>query len=424
MTNRFYKNNIYVRELFSTINEIADGNLLVLDSTIFFPEGGGQACDFGEIEGLQVISVFEKNDKIYHKVEVENDIAKEAFSKINVGDKVHSILDWDRRFDHMQRHCGEHILSGIFFSKYKAVNKGFHMGDDYMTIDLDMQSVDSNILENVELLANKVIWSNVQVSIRYFDNMEQVSKLPLRKDLTVESSISIVTVGDLTHPVDCVACCGTHPATTGEVGLIKIFKAEKYKGMVRVFFEAGQRALKDYSGKHKILSELCTSFSSTPNELPIKINSKMEKYEDQIEYLGVFREIQIQREAEDLLEYISSPDESEIYLTPPENIDEINIGQIVIKEFDIFSIDDLAYLAKILVKSTDHLFILVSTMDNMALLEKNPDNTPNFPDLGILIKDYTRNKTGRGGGNKNSARISFENSNDLIDFTESIVDLI
>ena len=112
---------------------------LVLDSTIFFPTGGGQSCDLGTINGVEVIDVFEKENIVYH-------ILKGCDASIETGDTVSLEIDWDRRFDNMQRHCGEHILSGIFFRLFGGVNRGFHMGEDYMTIDISLEA-DENYSE-------------------------------------------------------------------------------------------------------------------------------------------------------------------------------------------------------------------------------------------------------------------------------------
>jgi len=288
MTTKFYKINAYEKNLQSRITEIIGEDILVLDSTIFFPEGGGQPFDLGTITSLPLKSVYEEGEKIFHKLSISDDAQRVKFFLLKVGDLVESELDWERRFDHMQRHCGEHILSGIFFRQYSAVNRGFHMGDEYMTIDLDMESISDSDLDTIELEANKVIWSNAPVTVTYYNNKEEASKLPLRKDLTIDADISIVRIGNLENPTDCVACCGTHPSFAGEVGLIKIYKAEKYKGMIRVYFDAGKRAILDYNQKNRIISELCKTFSATPTDLASKIASKIEKSEKIILDLKLF----------------------------------------------------------------------------------------------------------------------------------------
>lgn len=421
MTIRQYKINVYEKNFVSRITEIIGDNILVLDKTIFFPEGGGQPCDLGTINALPIKFVYEEGEKVFHKLSISDDAQRVKFSCLKIGDSIESELDWDRRFDHMQRHCGEHILSGIFFREYSAVNKGFHMGDEYMTIDLDMESITDNGLDKIELEANKVIWSNAPVTVSYYSTLEEASKLPLRKTLTIDSDISIVCVGSLENPADCVACCGTHPSFAGEVGLIKIYKAEKYKGMIRVYFDAGKRALLDYNQKNKIISELCKTFSATSTDLASKIESKIEKSEKNILDLKLLKEILIQKEADELIELVSLPSDSEKYI---EDNQEVSIGQIVIKEFENYSIDDLSYMSKILCKNSDHLYILVSNKDNIVLIEKNPESSLNIPDLGALVKEYCKEKPVRGGGSKYSARASFDDNNDLSDFLDEILDLL
>jgi alanyl-tRNA synthetase len=421
MTTKFYKINAYEKNLQSRITEIIGEDILVLDSTIFFPEGGGQPFDLGTITSLPLKSVYEEGEKIFHKLSISDDAQRVKFFLLKVGDLVESELDWERRFDHMQRHCGEHILSGIFFRQYSAVNRGFHMGDEYMTIDLDMESISDSDLDTIELEANKVIWSNAPVTVTYYNNKEEASKLPLRKDLTIDADISIVRIGNLENPTDCVACCGTHPSFAGEVGLIKIYKAEKYKGMIRVYFDAGKRAILDYNQKNRIISELCKTFSATPTDLASKIASKIEKSEKIILDLKLFKEILIQKETDELIELVSLPSDSENYA---QGNQEVAIGQIVIKEFENYSIDDLSYMSKILCKNSDHLYILVSIKDNIVLMEKSPESSVNTRDLGMVIKDYCKDKPFRGGGSKFSARVSFNDNNDLSDFLDEILDLL
>ena len=137
-TIKLFQSDVYKRSTEAIVSNI-DRNVahnsisIVLDQTIFFPTGGGQSCDLGTINGIKVVDVFEKDDILYH-------ILEGCDSTIQVGDKVSLEIDWKRRFDNMQRHCGEHILSGIFFKLFGGVNRGFHMGEDYMTIDISLEA--------------------------------------------------------------------------------------------------------------------------------------------------------------------------------------------------------------------------------------------------------------------------------------------
>ena len=155
---RLYREDVYLKETTGRITSaeaVKKGTLVTLDRSLFFPEGGGQSCDRGTIAGFPVLDVQEKDDEVYHLVECR----PEDLPKPGSDTEVLQILDWDRRFDNMQRHCGEHIVSGIFFREYGGVNRGFHMGEDYMTIDIsleedpDYDKVTWDMCRHVELLA-------------------------------------------------------------------------------------------------------------------------------------------------------------------------------------------------------------------------------------------------------------------------------
>jgi alanyl-tRNA synthetase len=196
-----------------SVSECDGSFLAVLDKTIFFPEGGGQPCDTGYIDDARVAYVFEKEGIIYHRID-----------KLIPEKKVLAKLDYDRRLDHMQQHCGEHILSGVFLKLYGGRNKGFHMGEDYVTADIDLEDITEEMVNKAEERANIDIYKSKLVKT-YVVDKEQADKLPLRKELKVDSDIRIVDI----EGVDIVACCGTHPRLTSEVGIIKVLKTEKYK---------------------------------------------------------------------------------------------------------------------------------------------------------------------------------------------------
>jgi len=222
-TKKRYEEDVNLRTLDTTVvrlDRYLDRPALVLSETIFFPEGGGQPWDLGTVNEVALAGVLEKDGEVYHLL--ESDAVSAAFVP---GQPVRLVLAWERRFDHMQRHCGEHILSGIFFREYGGVNRGFHMGDEYMTIDIsleqnpDITSVTWDMALHAEAEANRIIWQNMPVTTRRFESKEAAAGIPLRKELAIEEDITIVCVGSQDNPRDCVACCGTHPNTSGQVGL-------------------------------------------------------------------------------------------------------------------------------------------------------------------------------------------------------------
>ena len=214
-TIKLYQKDVYLKKFQGRIEQILpakEGDLLVLDQTAFFPEGGGQPWDRGMLGGFAVEKVWEEGDLIFHQIRGE--------SGLKEGDVIEGVLDWPARFRNMQRHCGEHILSGIFYQECGGVNRGFHMGEEYMTIDISLEDdpdstiLTPEILEKVETLANQAVWANLPVITQTFESREEAAALPMRKQLALEEDITIVCVGSLENPADCVACCGTHPSTS------------------------------------------------------------------------------------------------------------------------------------------------------------------------------------------------------------------
>lgn len=404
-TIREYQLSPYTKELDAKVVQVARANgepFIILDRTIFFPEGGGQSCDKGTIQGLQVVDVYEKEDIVYHKVVVIED---KAIPK--VGESVRLLLNWDLRFDNMQRHCGEHILSGIFFHLYGAVNRGFHMGEDNMTIDMNLEEAPPSGLEapasitwemamNAEEAANKAIWSNLPVITKHIDHKDDGASLHLRKALAIEENIRIVCVGDPNNPADCVACCGTHPAYSGEVGLIKILKLENYKGMTRIHFEAGKRAYKKLQEVYDVASRLGVSYSSPIEELEDKIKSFESKCQKVKEDFHTIKHSVISERQEEIRAFLSE--------------------DIIIRRYSDLKAEDLMVLGRGLIKEIPKLLLIVSEDENTLLLFSNGIAV----DCGKLVKENASIYNGKGGGNKESARALFTNK----EYLDTFIDLI
>jgi alanyl-tRNA synthetase len=391
MTRKLYQEDVYKKECESTVLEVKgsgtkeDPFLILLEETIFFPTGGGQPCDLGTIGGIPLAEVFEEGDKIYHKLMLASEWNSASAAVPKAGDRVSCALDWARRFDHMQRHCGEHILSGIFFREIGGVNRGFHMGADYMTIDIDVPGISREEAQTIETLTNEVIWSNVPVTTRYFENRVDAEKLPLRKALAIEEAISIVCVGDESNPADCVACCGTHPSTSGQVGLVKIFRLENYKGMTRVYFDAGRGALEDYQKKQEIIMQLNKKYSSDDSNLLDKMKAQEEKNREVRQELYLMKNTFIAKAAEEIL----------------------SESGLVIREYPYFNVNDLLAVAKAL-SEKNSLSVMISTRENILILASGGK-----PDCGKIVKDNAPVWRGKGGGNATSARAMFPGREDL-----------
>jgi alanyl-tRNA synthetase len=261
MTGKLYYDDPYLRRFQATVTAAdveADGTAyVVLDRTAFYPTGGGQPSDQGTLNGVPVLDVEEVDDEIRHRLA----------EPLSVGASVEGEIDWERRFDHMQQHTGQHILSAAFEELFDAATVGFHLGREVVTVDIALPDLTAEIIEKVESLANSIVFENRPIEAR-FVNPEELAAMPLRKAPSVTENIRIVTIENF----DYSPCGGTHPARTGEVGPIKLLGYERYKGNVRIQFVSGWRTLKAMTDKQHILRQLSRHLTSGEAELPEKID--------------------------------------------------------------------------------------------------------------------------------------------------------
>lgn len=185
MTEKTYQKERYLKKASAEVVSVSGADV-ILDRTIFASDAGGQPCDLGTINGFKVKDVTEKGDEIIHTLARAEDAAQ-----LKPGQPVEMEIDWERRFDHMQNHLGEHILSGVFKSEYGLDNHGFHLGDDDGTFDLATQDLTDEMIDRVEELANQAVYDALPVQIEFAANREEAEKYPLRKQLTVDSDILI-----------------------------------------------------------------------------------------------------------------------------------------------------------------------------------------------------------------------------------------
>lgn len=249
MTEKLYYKNAYETKFTGCIlfcQKSKEGSYhIILDKTLFYPEGGGQPGDKGVLGGVSVFDVHEKNGEIIHYTD----------GPLEVGLEVMGEIDWDNRFDLMQNHSGEHILSGIICKKYGCDNVGFHMGKDSITIDFNTQ-IPGEDLPCLEEKANEAIWLNTPLSISY-PSKEELGALDYRSKIEITGEVRIVQAGEY----DCCACCGTHVKLAGEIGMIKIVSAQNYKGGTRLELLCGKRGLAHYRKIHQAASEVAKALS-------------------------------------------------------------------------------------------------------------------------------------------------------------------
>lgn len=269
---------------------------VTLDRTAFYPEGGGQPGDTGSLGEVKVLGVHEKDGRIVHETD----------GPLECGLTVTGCIDWERRFGYMQNHSGEHILSGLVHKKYGLDNVGFHMGSEEVTVDFN-GVLTAEQLEEIEDEVNRKIAENLPI-MELYPSSEELAALEYRSKKELTGQVRIIKIPDS----DTCACCGTHVAATGEIGILKITGVIHYKGGIRVSMLCGMDALKDYRRKQKTVSELSILLSAKPERITetveklksengakdYKINqlyqelfaARMEQFEEKQEPLAVFEQ--------------------------------------------------------------------------------------------------------------------------------------
>lgn len=416
-TERLYQKDVYLKEADVKVTAVrTDGGKLrvATDRTVFFPEGGGQPCDLGTLGGLRVLDVQEDkaDGLVWHTLEIgagpeehaavqpgeairdrEADETGQEPKAIRPGETAHAVVDWKRRFSNMQMHCGEHILSGRFHALYGAENRGFHMGADYMTVDIlspDGSTLSEEQIRAAEEAANEIVWSNAPVTTLRFESLREAAAMPLRKDIKADEDISVVLIGDPEDPYDCCACCGTHPERTGQIGLISVLKAESYKGMTRLTIKAGRPAFEESVLRSKIASEMAQKYSCEVSAI-----AERKAADDAKNAL-------VRRELSELRSALSKEAELELRKALPKQG-----GSLAVFSYSLQSADDLQSMARRMEDAFERTTALYSERDKTVILA-----SPGTPDAGRLVREYAGMYGGKGGGGPKLARAIFAEKSD------------
>ncbi len=362
-----------------------------LDTALFYPEGGGQPCDTGTIDSIPVLSVYENEDGIFHVLDAPP-ITSHA---------VNCTVDWTRRFDHMQQHSGQHLLSAVMDHLYDNATVGFRLTEDYVTIDLDKKLTDAEIAA-AELEANRLIWANKAIKA-YWPDTETLDSLPLRKKPKVDENIRIIEVDGY----DYSPCCGTHVRLTGEIGLIKISRFENYKSGVRLEFRCGRRALNHYALLTAITQTLGRELSTAPEVLV----PAFEKHRDEKEQLKETLRLQ----KAELQSY-----ECDKLLT---NAELVGCNRIVVHESDA-DMKDMKNLASQLAQTPSTVIVFASHADGKAqlLLQRSLDLTQ--LDMKAIFAAVSPIINARGGGNPGAAQGGGDNADALNECVEEALRLV
>ncbi|MFA5575771.1 MAG: DHHA1 domain-containing protein [Tissierellaceae bacterium] len=373
MTEKLFLTNPYLREIDARITEKIykdDKYYIRLNRTIFYPHlSGGQPGDKGTINGVKLLEVYEEDQDIIHVV-----------GENIQSDKVVLNINWNNRLDNMQQHTGQHLLSAAFYKLYGGETVGFHIGSDYVYIDITLADLTEEEAEKVEVYANRVIYSNFKIESYYIEK-EDIEKIPVRKQPTVNSNIRIVEIDN----IDFSPCSGTHLRQTGEIGLIKIRKWERYKGNIRLEFVCGQRALQDYSWKNKAIKDISLLLSSRDRDIGEKVDILYRQKSDLEKENRRLREEIIKYRGEDLLRRSFK-------------LKEIAIVSDIFDGLDLKELNSLSvYLDK--TGPSIHLFGIRNENTGQFLLSVPKDIGINLKEI---MKKTRENYDIKGGGSPNS----------------------
>lgn len=395
MTAKLYEEDPYKTEFKANIEAIKakDNSFhVVLDKTYFYPEGGGQPSDVGWIEDIKVNFVYKENGEVIHVIKKEPKKKKGLNCKIN----------WERRFDFMQQHTGQHLLSAVFKNQFNLNTVGFSLSENSLRIDLDNQ-IEKHKIKEVEEIVNDYIYQDIKVEILY-PNEEELDKFALRKEPTVEGNIRVIKIGE----VDFSPCGGTHLKSTGELGIIKIINVDNYKGGLRIDFVCGKRALNDYDFKNDMITKL-RDITSVPDQKLLKevkrIKKELKESEETI--------IELNKK---LLNYKADDLWKSAY-----NIKEVKVIKNI---FSDIPYNDVQWLSDILTKKDDIICIFGQYDKSTArLLLSKSDNIRNI-DMNELINTPLEYIEGRGGGSKQKAQGGGSKVKNIEQAVESAFDII
>jgi alanyl-tRNA synthetase len=376
MTRKLYHEDAYCLTFSAPVIKQIEGagrSGLILAHTAFYPTSGGQPHDLGTLNGVAVTEVSEDDvGQIVHW------LAQPLRAAV-----VEGQIQWARRFDHMQQHTGQHLLSQAFIQVCQAETVSFHLGDEVATIDVACAALGEGVINAVEARANQIIYANRPVSA-HLVRRDELQRFPLRKPPVVETNIRIIEIEDF----DFSPCGGTHCKQTGEIGMIKIRKWEAYKGGTRIQFVCGGRALKDYQQKTKVLRQLSEMFSSSEAELPPnlwKVQEELKALRREQAYL-----------TKQLLEY-----EAVELLNAREDVGGWAILQ---KIFPNRSVNDLKTLANNVLERSPRTIILfgAKTEEKATVLFLRSPDVP--VDMRRLVQNACQLLEGKGGGQPQQAQ--------------------
>ncbi|HEY3384796.1 MAG TPA: DHHA1 domain-containing protein [Vicinamibacterales bacterium] len=368
MTDRLYYTDPYRTEFDAAVLEamsVGGKPAVVLDTTAFYPTSGGQPFDTGSLGPARVLDVVESDaGQVVHVLDRE----------LAAGDRVHGLVNWDRRFDHMQQHTGQHILSAAFDRLHKARTVGFHLGAVVSTIDLAVELSPQAIAE-AETESNRLVFEDRPVAIRFVSGSEAAA-LPLRKESERTGTLRIIDVSDY----DLSACGGTHVARTGAVGLIAVLSSERVRGGTRVEFACGHRALRAFRTFHEAVAACIHHLSVAPDELPAAIERLQAESKDHRKAIRGLQERLAEFEAAALADAAEDVGGSRHVIQAVEGQDQNGLKAMALA---------------ICGRPGYQVALFSTTTPTVAVLARSTDRPM---DAGALLRALTAQFGGRGGG--------------------------
>jgi alanyl-tRNA synthetase len=396
-----------------SLSERDDGQIAVtLDRTAFYPTGGGQPTDTGTLGDARVVDCIDaEDDGVLHVIQGPTP---------EVGDTVQGRVDWPRRLDHLQQHTGQHILSAAFVHLFDAPTRSFRVLEHECEIDVALGDPTDEAVEQAVDLANQIIWESRPITIRQVTS-EEAAALPLRKEPAREGELRLIEIDNF----DLTPCGGTHAKSSGEVGVIVVRSWERAKGLTRIHFMAGMRALADYRKTNQTARDVAALFSAGREDSPALVAKIIEDNKKLTRRVSELEEVASRVEAEELLNQGgSNPTVNEASrlaagYRPPALGSERARGLIVIaKIFDDRNADSLKHLALALIAHPNTVALLGSRDGETARLvfARSSDAAG---DMNVLMRKGCEVIDGRGGGRPDMAQGGGKNIEKLSEAIEA-----
>jgi alanyl-tRNA synthetase len=366
-TERLYYTDPYLREFEATLIDTVshDGQTaLVLDRTAFYPDSGGQPSDAGAFGDVRVVDVVDMEDgRILHIVDRAPSVTA-----------LHGTIDWTRRFDHMQQHTGQHVLSAAFARLLQVRTESFHMGVDYSTIDL-AREVSAPEIARAEDEANRIVWEDRPVAIR-FAGADEAAAMGLRKESRRDGTLRLIDVEDY----DLSACGGTHVARTGAIGIIAVSATERVRGGSRIAFLCGRRALTGFRGLRDAVAGSVRALSVLPGELPSAIERLQGEGKD------------LRRQIKDVQAKVAAQEADALAASAQ----DARGARLVLAAMPGWDATGLKAIASRIIERPGHVAVLIGDPPSAPIVVARSADVSH--DAGALLRAIVQQHGGKGGG--------------------------